>query len=141
IGLGELDVLPPDDVRQQSQAISGRGEFLRRLRSQAEAVHLPSETAVSLTNDRPSDDNSELCRHLLQVRLTYEARVPERPAPSPVEPFWGAVVRTYSVYKDQYVKDTRTGVTETHIRRVLEGQIDSFLEAYLRPLAAEEKSS
>ncbi len=138
IGLGEMDAVPPDDVRVQSQVIGDRGEFLRRLRSQAEAVHLPSETVVTLTNDRTPDENSELCRHLLRVRLTYEARGVERPAPSPMEPFWGAVVRTYSVYKDQYVKDTRTGVTETHIRRVLEGQIDSFLEAYLRAAVGPE---
>jgi peptide chain release factor 2 len=139
IGVDELGEITPGDLELQSQAISGQGEFIRRLRSHAQAVHLPSETVVSLTNDRTRDDNSELCRHLLQARLTFEARVPERPAPSPLEPFWGAVVRTYSVYKDQFVKDTRTGVTETHIRRVLEGHIDTFLEAYLRALAAGEK--
>ena len=135
----ELDDLPSHEVQVQSQAVSGRGKFIRRLRSHAEAIHLPTETIVSLTNDRSPDENEELCWHLLRARLTYEARLPQRPTPSPLEPFWGAVVRSYSTYKDQYVKDTRTGITETHLRRVLEGHIDVFLEAYLRMLAAGEK--
>ena len=67
-----------------------------------------------------------------QCKSTDGAGRPERPAAPAVEHDGGAVVRTYSVDKDQYVKSTRTGVTETHIRRVVEGRIDGFLEAYLR---------
>ena len=58
------------------------------------------------------------------------------PAVQPdADALWGAVIRTYCTYKSQYVRDLRSGLTETNVRRVLEGQIDPFLEACLRAAA------
>lgn len=91
---------------------------------------------VSLTNGQNPQENAALCQRLLRGLLAFRAADGRQVSPPSPKAPWGAVVRTYCLYKEAYVKDTRTGVTDTHVRRVLDGHIDHFLTATLR-LAAE----
>jgi len=134
---GEVGQIPdPHDVEATARAINARGPLLGRLRSHASATHHPTGTTVSLTSDRPADESRALAERILAACLAARARRAALPsAPPDADALWGAVVRTYCVYKSHYVRDMRTGVTETHVRRVMEGHLDGFLEAYLRAVA------
>lgn len=127
----------PSALRVEVRTIKARGALLGRLRSQARAEHRPSATRVTLTNDRSLEESRALARRLLAALVAAQARPAEAPlGHADGESHWGAVVRSYCTYKSQYVRDTRTGHTETNIRRVLDGQLDPFIEAYLRAAAA-----
>lgn len=127
--------LPLGEIHVATQPTSGRGKHFGRLRSQATATHLPSETRVTLTNDLAADANGALAERVLAALLAAHAARRTEPAADTESP-WGAVVRNYCTYKSQYVRDLRTGVTETNVRRVLDGQMDGFFEACLRGAGA-----
>ncbi len=125
-----------DEVQVQSRPTSGRGKHLGKLRSQATATHLPSETSLTITSDQPADASRALAGRLVALLAAARARRRADPAPAPdAEALWGAVIRTYCTYKNPYVRDMRTGVSDTNVRRVLEGHLDPFIEASLRASA------
>jgi ATP-dependent Clp protease ATP-binding subunit ClpC len=123
------------EIHVTTQPMSGRGKHFGRLRSQATATHLPSETCLTLTNDLAADANRALAQRVLAALVAAHAARRAEPAPDAESP-WGAVIRNYCTYKSQYVRDLRTGVTETNVRRVLDGQMDGFFEAFLRGAVA-----
>ncbi|MBU1877417.1 MAG: PCRF domain-containing protein, partial [Chloroflexi bacterium] len=128
----ELVTVPPQECFVQGRPLRASGELLPRLRSQVVAVHQPSETELTFTSDLAQAEAESRALWLLRAMLT--AREAGLLAPES-QPVWGTVVRTYDQYRTNQVRDHRTGHVVQDMRRVLEGHIDEFLQAYLRQQA------
>ena len=115
--------------------------MLRKLRSEARAVHLPSGATVVVASDGDAATAEALAQALLRARLFVERSAPAGDgthlAPAAAPP-WGSVARAYQLSRRSIVKDLRTGVIHSQPRAVFEGDLDPFIGAYLRKRAGAE---
>jgi peptide chain release factor 2 len=104
-------------------------------------THLPSGIVVSCQNERSQLQNRETAMRILKARLLEERvrRQEEEQARERGEmraADWGSQIRSYVLHPYTVVKDHRTGVEVGDPTRVLDGDIDMFIEAALsRPQA------
>ncbi len=129
----------PESIRSESvqpdfriKEISRSGIFSKRLVSQAELQLADDRATLKLSSALPATD---LANDLAGLFRSFEA-VSKHPDQLPSDPIWGQVVRSYVRYKKRYVQDPRTGLKSGKLKAILKGDIDSFLEAYLRQLAS-----
>jgi peptide chain release factor 2 len=100
-------------------------------------VHLPTGLAVRCSQERSQLQNKEKALVLLKAKLLVIAQE-QRAAEiaeirgDMVDAAWGNQIRNYVFHPYQLVKDLRTGVETTAITDVMNGEIDHFIEAYLR---------
>ena len=100
-------------------------------------VHLPTGIAVRCTQERSQLQNKEKALALLKAKLliiAQEQRAQEiaEIRGDIVEAAWGTQIRNYVFHPYQMVKDLRTNVETTDITGVMDGSLDTFIEAYLR---------
>jgi peptide chain release factor 2 len=100
-------------------------------------VHLPTGIAVRCTQERSQLQNKEKALALLKAKLLIIAREQQAQAIAEirgdmVEAAWGNQIRNYVFHPYQLVKDLRSNVETTDVTRVMNGDLDSFIEAYLR---------
>ncbi|HWQ14811.1 MAG TPA: AAA family ATPase [Roseiflexaceae bacterium] len=135
-----VDVLPaleesrlrlgPGEVSVEARPLRERGRRLRKLRSEARAVHIASGAAAVVACDTDVSAAEAQARALLRGRL-FVARAAAA-AGLDADPPWGSVVRAYQLARRSLVKDPRTGVSHSDLRAVLAGGIDPFIAAYLQ---------
>ncbi|MBA3468233.1 MAG: AAA family ATPase [Herpetosiphonaceae bacterium] len=120
--------LPVVELDVACTPVHAVGQFLRKLRASARAIHTPTGAAALAT--APTERAArELALQLLHARLLWSRL--DGPLTAAADP-WGSVVRTYHFAKRSYIKDPRTNVTSTNPREVLNGGLDIFIEAVLR---------
>jgi peptide chain release factor 2 len=100
-------------------------------------VHLPTGIAVRCTQERSQLQNKEKALALLKAKLLIIAREQQAQAIAEirgdmVEAAWGNQIRNYVFHPYQLVKDLRSNVETTDVTGVMNGDLDSFIEAYLR---------
>jgi peptide chain release factor 2 len=99
-------------------------------------VHLPTGIAVRCTQERSQLQNKEKALALLKAKLLIIAREQQAQAIAEirgdmVEAAWGNQIRNYVFHPYQLVKDLRSNVETTDVTGVMNGDLDSFIEAYL----------
>jgi peptide chain release factor 2 len=99
--------------------------------------HIPTGLAVRCTEERSQLQNKEKALAILKAKLlivAQEQRAQEiaQIRGDMVEAAWGNQIRNYVFHPYQMVKDLRTNVETTAVSDVLDGDIDFFIEAYLR---------
>jgi peptide chain release factor 2 len=100
-------------------------------------THLPTGIVVTCQNERSQMQNREVAMRVLASRL-LERRLEEREAEQArlkgehVEAGWGNQIRSYVLHPYTMVKDHRTGYETSNTNGVLNGDIDTFMQAYLR---------
>ncbi len=134
----DIDIdLDQSDIRVDTFRASGAGgQHVNKTDSAVRMTHGPSGIVVSCQNERSQHANREQAMKMLRAKL-YEAEMQKRrQAANAVEAAktdigWGHQIRSYVLHPYQMVKDMRTEVETTQTDKVLDGEIDLFLEAAL----------
>ena len=127
----------PSDLRIDVYRASGAGgQHVNRTESAVRITHLPSNIVVQCQNDRSQHKNKSQAMKQLKAKL-YELELQHRRAEasaveeSKADVGWGSQIRSY-VLDQSRIKDLRTGVETGNTQAVLDGGLDSFIEASLK---------
>ena len=125
------------DLRVDTYRASGAGgQHVNRTDSAVRITHLPSGIVVQCQQERSQHKNRATAMKMLRARL-YEQELQRREAEKQeleaqkTEIGWGHQIRSYVLQPYQMVKDVRTSVERSDAGRVLDGDIDAYLEAAL----------
>lgn len=130
--------IKPEEVRIDTYRASGAGgQHVNKTDSAVRLTHLPTGMMVSCQTQRSQVQNKETCFQMLRSKL-YEREVMEREKAlhslkgEKKENAWGSQIRNYVFQPYTLVKDTRTKVESGNIQAVMDGEIDLFVNAYLK---------
>ena len=135
----------PEDVRQDTFRASGAGgQHVNKTDSAIRLTHLPTGIVVQCQNERSQHKNRATAQKMLRARLAKveeEKREMEQAEKHRVQAKsgFGAQIRNYFLHPDQRVKDARTGHLVSNFQNVLDGNIQEFLDAFLRWRIGEDR--
>ena len=125
------------DLRIDTYRSSGAGgQHVNTTDSAVRITHLPSKIVVQCQNERSQHKNKETCMNMLKARLyDFEIKKKEKESQnldsSKSEIGWGHQIRSYVLQPYRLVKDNRTNFESTSPDKILDGEIDEFLEQSL----------
>ena len=125
------------DLRVDTYRSSGAGgQHVNTTDSAVRITHIPSKIVVQCQNERSQHKNKETCMNMLKARLyDFEIKKKEQQnqsaEASKSEIGWGHQIRSYVLQPYRLVKDNRTNHESTSPNKVLDGEIDEFLEKSL----------
>ena len=135
----KIDILDKD-LRIDTYRSSGAGgQHVNTTDSAVRITHKPSKIVVQCQNERSQHKNKETCLNMLKARL-YEFEIQkkekenEKTQNSKSEIGWGHQIRSYVLHPYRLVKDNRTNFETSDPEKVLNGDIDNFLEKSLYKL-------
>jgi peptide chain release factor 2 len=133
---GEVEIRPEELKIDTYRATGAGGQNVNKTETAVRITHLPSGIVVSCQNERSQLQNRETAMRILKARLLEERvrRQEEEQARERGEmrsADWGSQIRSYVLHPYTVVKDHRTGVEVGDPTRVLDGDIDMFIEAAL----------
>ena len=125
------------DLRIDTYRSSGAGgQHVNTTDSAVRITHLPTKIVVQCQNERSQHKNKETCINMLKARL-YDFEIKKREQESKnlestkSEIGWGHQIRSYVLHPYRLVKDNRTNYESSNPGKVLDGEIDNFLESSL----------
>ncbi len=128
--------IPPEDLRVELSRSSGPGgQNANKRETAVRLVHIPTNLAVHVETERSQLQNKEKAMRLLEAKL-YKREEEERQArekgmyiSKTTQIEWGNQIRSYVLHPYKLVKDHRTEVESHNVEKVLNGELDEFLEA------------
>lgn len=135
----EVDVeLDPSDLQIDTfRASSAGGQHMQKNETAVRVTHIPTGLTVSCQNERSQAQNKETAMRVLRARLVQleeekqQEEIDELKGEH-IEARWGNQIRSYVLHPYHMVKDHRTGHESGNTEAVLDGQLDPFIESYLR---------
>ena len=135
----ELDVeINPEDLRIDTYRSSGAGgQHINKTQSAIRITHLPTGIVVTCQNERSQHKNKETAMKVLKSKLV---EIAEREQKDKIDDLkgvqteiaWGNQIRSYVFHPYSMVKDHRTNYETGNINAVMNGDIDGFINAYLK---------
>ena len=126
------------DLRIDTYRSSGAGgQHVNKTESAVRITHLPSGIVVACQNERSQIKNRAMAMKVLRSRL-YDREMQKRAAEQAeregkkMDNAWGSQIRSYVLHPYRMVKDHRTGAEVGDADRVLDGNLDPFIEAWLK---------
>ena len=130
--------LRPDDIRIDTFRSSGAGgQHVNTTDSAVRVTHIETGIVVSCQGERSQLQNKETCFKMLRSKL-YEKEILEREQSikemggEKKDIAWGSQIRNYVFQPYTLVKDTRTKYEQGNIQEVMDGDLDGFVNAYLK---------
>ena len=138
----DLDVVVnPDDIRIDTYRSSGAGgQHINKTSSAIRITHIPTGIVVTCQNERSQFQNKDKAMQMLKAKL-YIVKQEENEAKlagirgEVKDNGWGSQIRSYVLQPYTMVNDTRTGEKSSNAGGVLDGDLDPFINAYLKWLA------
>lgn len=144
-----LDVMPeitdevkieinPSDLRVDTYRASGAGgQHINKTDSAIRITHIPTGVVVSCQTERSQIQNRETAMKMLKSKLV---EIKERENLEKIEDLkgnmkeiaWGSQIRSYVFHPYSMAKDHRTNIEIGNVQAVMDGEIDEFIEGYLR---------
>ena len=125
------------DLRIDTYRSSGAGgQHVNTTDSAVRITHIPSKIVVQCQNERSQHKNKDTCMNMLRARL-YDFEIKKREIESQTvessksEIGWGHQIRSYVLHPYRMVKDNRTNFESSNPDKILDGEIDDFLESSL----------
>jgi len=125
------------DLRIDTYRSSGAGgQHVNTTDSAVRITHIPTKIVVQCQNERSQHKNKDTCMNMLKARL-YEFELRKRQQKSETlensksDIGWGHQIRSYVLHPYRLVKDNRTNFESSNPDKVLDGDIDAFLESSL----------
>lgn len=131
-------VINPEDLKIDTFRASGAGgQHVNKTDSAVRITHLPTRIVVTCQNNRSQHSNRQQALHILHARLAELQRQNQAQEISAMrgqqkEIAWGSQIRTYTFQPFTLVKDHRTGVEMGSAEAVMNGELEPFVEAFLR---------
>jgi peptide chain release factor 2 len=135
----------PNDLRIDTYRSAGAGgQNVQKNETAVRITHLPTGLVVTCQNERSQTQNKENAMKVLKARLLElkEEQQAEELAEikgDHVKAEWGSQIRSYVLHPYQMVKDHRTDVEIGNTQAVLDGNLDAFIESYLRSTIGENE--
>lgn len=113
------------------------GQKVNKTDSAVRITHLPTGIVTQCQNERSQFQNKTVAMNVLRAKL-YELRLKQQKEllakeyGEKMDIAWGSQIRSYVFQPYQMVKDLRTNVETSNVQDVMDGDIDSFIEAYLK---------
>lgn len=133
----EVEINPEDLKIDTYRATGAGGQHVNKTDSAVRITHLPTGIQASCQNERSQHQNRAAAMRVLQARLLELKRAEQEKKLAELrgvqtEIAWGHQIRSYVLHPYQMVKDHRTGYETSNANGTLEGDLDPFLEAFLR---------
>lgn len=128
----------PEDIKMEVFRSSGAGgQHINKTSSAVRLIHIPTGIVVSCQNERSQFQNRDMCMKMLAAKL-YQIK--EREHLDKIsdikgvqkEIAWGSQIRSYVFMPFTLVKDHRTGYENGNVNAVMDGDLDGFINAYLK---------
>jgi peptide chain release factor 2 len=135
--VAEIEIPAGDIEIDTYRASSAGGQNVQKNATAIRIKHLPTGLVVTCQNERSLTQNRENAMKVLRARLLAlkeEERAKEISAlkGERVKAEWGQQIRSYVLHPYQMVKDHRTDYETSQTAKVLDGDLDGFIEAYLK---------
>lgn len=144
----DLDiVINPDDIRIDTYRSSGAGgQHINKTSSAIRITHYPTGIVVTCQNERSQFQNKDKAMQMLKAKLYMRRQEEEEAKLASIrgevkDNAWGSQIRSYVLQPYTLVKDTRTGEETSNAGAVLDGDIDRFINAYLKMNANKEQQA
>ena len=137
----EVDIRPEDIKMDVFRASGAGGQHINKTSSAVRLTHLPTGIVVSCQTQRSQYQNKDYAMKMLRAKLV---EIKEREHLDKIadikgvqkEIAWGAQIRYYVFMPYTLVKDHRTGFENGNIQAVMDGDLDGFINAYLKALSS-----
>ena len=135
----DIDVtINPDDLKIDTFRSSGAGgQHVNKTSSAIRITHIPTGIVVQCQNERSQLQNKDKAMKMLKSKLYMLKKQEEEEKRSGIrgevkEIGWGSQIRSYVMQPYTMVKDLRTEYEESDVESVLDGNLEGFIDSYLR---------
>jgi peptide chain release factor 2 len=137
----EIDLREEDIKMDVFRASGAGGQHVNKTSSAVRLTHMPTGTVVSCQQERSQFKNRDVAMKMLRAAL-YQLKLEEQEAAralveaTKTDNSWGNQIRSYVFQPYTMVNDHRTELKVTDVQRVMDGDLDGFIEAYLKRFGA-----
>ena len=136
----EVDIRPEDIKMDVFRSSGAGGQHINKTSSAVRLTHIPTGIVVACQNERSQFQNRDKAMSMLKSKLV---EIKEREHLERIEDIkgsqsqiaWGSQIRSYVFMPYTLAKDHRTGFEMGNIQAVMDGEIDGFINAYLKAAA------